>query len=106
MPFCSKCGAEVSEGVKFCPKCGNTLQVVSAQTGQAEKLSLWDYYLNAESGISLDNLENLGISKSYNKEIYKEHLAVFAGEQPKYSWSLFWKFHNSENSGSNNERKG
>jgi hypothetical protein len=26
MPFCSKCGTEVPENVKFCQQCGNTLQ--------------------------------------------------------------------------------
>jgi uncharacterized membrane protein YvbJ len=25
MPYCPKCGAEVSEGMDFCPKCGATL---------------------------------------------------------------------------------
>jgi len=25
MPFCSNCGKEVNEGVKFCPKCGKRL---------------------------------------------------------------------------------
>jgi uncharacterized membrane protein YvbJ len=23
MPFCNKCGNEISEGMKFCPNCGN-----------------------------------------------------------------------------------
>ena len=27
MPFCPKCGKEVSEGVKFCPGCGQRLQI-------------------------------------------------------------------------------
>ncbi len=25
MPYCPKCGVEVSEGLNFCPKCGSTL---------------------------------------------------------------------------------
>jgi len=33
MPFCSKCGTEVPEGVNFCSKCGNAVQVgQSSQT--------------------------------------------------------------------------
>jgi len=28
MPFCPKCGREVSEGVSFCPQCGQNLRVV------------------------------------------------------------------------------
>ena len=27
MPFCPKCGKEVSEGVSFCPECGQRLKV-------------------------------------------------------------------------------
>jgi uncharacterized membrane protein YvbJ len=27
MPFCPKCGKEVSEGTKFCPQCGQNLEV-------------------------------------------------------------------------------
>ena len=27
MPFCPKCGKEVSEGVSFCPECGQRLQI-------------------------------------------------------------------------------
>ena len=27
--FCSKCGAQINEGVKFCPNCGNALNVAS-----------------------------------------------------------------------------
>jgi len=51
MPFCTKCGAEVPENVKFCTKCGNSLQAGQStsssapQAGQAEKLSLWEYYI-------------------------------------------------------------
>lgn len=40
MPFCPKCGTEVPENINFCQKCGNVLQ-----TGQAENLSLWEYYI-------------------------------------------------------------
>jgi uncharacterized membrane protein YhaH (DUF805 family) len=54
MPFCTKCGTEVPENVKFCQKCGNTLQVTSPPTAEAaatkagteyaEKLSLFGYW--------------------------------------------------------------
>ena len=30
MPFCSKCGTEVSEDASFCPNCGQTLSVSAA----------------------------------------------------------------------------
>ena len=26
MPFCSKCGADLEEGVKFCPSCGASVE--------------------------------------------------------------------------------
>lgn len=32
MAFCSKCGAQVTEGVRFCPSCGNDLQQNMYQT--------------------------------------------------------------------------
>jgi len=51
MPFCSKCGTEVPENIKFCHKCGNTLQggqntsSGNVQARQSGNLSLWDYYI-------------------------------------------------------------
>jgi hypothetical protein len=39
MPFCPKCGKEVSEDIKFCPQCGQDLkvEVISENTsGQGE----------------------------------------------------------------------
>ncbi|MDR2554799.1 MAG: DUF805 domain-containing protein [Fibromonadaceae bacterium] len=48
MPFCSKCGTEVSEEVKFCSKCGNDLQAASSASSDSEQagnLSLWEYYI-------------------------------------------------------------
>jgi uncharacterized membrane protein YhaH (DUF805 family) len=54
MPFCTKCGTEVPENVKFCPQCGNALQVASpptakpatatASTEYVEELSLFGYW--------------------------------------------------------------
>ena len=29
MAFCSKCGTELTEGAKFCPKCGESVRVAS-----------------------------------------------------------------------------
>lgn len=31
MAFCSKCGAQINDGAKFCPKCGQPTNVVSQQ---------------------------------------------------------------------------
>ena len=30
MAFCGNCGNQVAEGVKFCPSCGNAMQVAPA----------------------------------------------------------------------------
>ena len=68
MPFCIKCGTEVTETAKFCQKCGNALQASqsssgastaapatapvapaakssTAQAARAGNPSLWDYYV-------------------------------------------------------------
>ena len=68
MPFCIKCGTEVTEIAKFCQKCGNVLQgnqnsgevstaapaaapiapaakSSTAQAARAGNPSLWDYYV-------------------------------------------------------------
>lgn len=34
LPFCPKCGAEVSDDVAFCPKCGNQISVSPAAVGR------------------------------------------------------------------------
>jgi len=36
MPFCSKCGTEVSESGNFCQKCGNALQVGQSSNTSTE----------------------------------------------------------------------
>ncbi|MCK4633901.1 zinc-ribbon domain-containing protein, partial [Candidatus Bathyarchaeota archaeon] len=25
MPYCSKCGSEITEGMRYCPKCGASI---------------------------------------------------------------------------------
>ncbi|MBR6892736.1 MAG: zinc-ribbon domain-containing protein [Bacteroidaceae bacterium] len=34
MAFCRKCGTKLNEGVKFCPKCGHTVDGVLASQPQ------------------------------------------------------------------------
>lgn len=35
MPHCDKCGAEIPEGAKFCPTCGNPVSIEIAQAAPA-----------------------------------------------------------------------
>jgi predicted amidophosphoribosyltransferase len=42
MPFCPKCGTEISEDVKFCQKCATNPQ---SNPSNIENLSLWEYHL-------------------------------------------------------------
>jgi uncharacterized membrane protein len=59
MPFCTKCGDEVAEGVKFCPKCGQsqtggqvTQTTQSAKSGMSENVAgLLCYVLGWITGI-------------------------------------------------------
>ncbi len=37
MAFCGKCGTKVEEGVKFCPGCGNAMEVQAAEQQAAPK---------------------------------------------------------------------
>ena len=49
MEFCSKCGTEINDGVKFCPNCGNQLDGVNGtqrvsnpvQGEPKKKMALW-----------------------------------------------------------------
>ncbi len=38
MPYCPKCGAEVSEGTRFCPRCGQDLSATTATAPQAARI--------------------------------------------------------------------
>ncbi len=37
MPYCQKCGAEISEGTNFCPKCGAALGPLSPRARREKK---------------------------------------------------------------------
>ena len=42
MAFCQNCGAQFSEGAKFCPSCGTPVQAVEAPAPvQQEAVPLW-----------------------------------------------------------------
>lgn len=53
MAFCGNCGAEISNGTKFCPNCGKQLgkekpkgfdnSVKQAENGQTKKMGCWTY---------------------------------------------------------------
>jgi len=53
MPFCIKCGNEIAESVRFCPKCGDNQQGGQnpnqssdiVKNAVVENLSLWEYFL-------------------------------------------------------------
>jgi len=53
MPFCSKCGCEIAENIKFCQKCGSNQQggqnpnqsSNTVKNAVVENLSLWEYFL-------------------------------------------------------------
>ncbi len=57
MAFCSKCGTQVAEGVKFCPSCGNnvagatdTQQAGNTQTGYSQMNNQANYQGNGQQG--------------------------------------------------------
>lgn len=47
--FCNKCGKEVGEGARFCPKCGAQFQVVTMSGTKANKRKLTKYIMTIVS---------------------------------------------------------
>ena len=40
MAFCGNCGTEISDGVKFCPKCGTPVEAVSEATEELSDIDV------------------------------------------------------------------
>lgn len=54
--FCEKCGAEVPDGKKFCPKCGNSLEGISASKSSDSKfdfVGLWSEWSTGKKVIAI-----------------------------------------------------
>jgi uncharacterized membrane protein YvbJ len=70
MPYCQKCGSEVSENMDFCPQCGATLKVTAtrpAERYRSEKAEKEEKYEKHEKEEKMEKGEH---PEKYEKQEY------------------------------------
>ena len=89
--FCSNCGAEVKDGMKFCPKCGAQLAVASVEpnvvesSGESANARQTEKKVSTqESVVSPKPSEETGKSKNFLVSL----LFSFQGRAPRGEWWL------------------
>ncbi len=65
MAFCSKCGAQVSDGVRFCPSCGNDLTGAQQNMNQGNSGQQYQNNMNQQN-MYQTNQNNYGQQTSKN----------------------------------------
>lgn len=70
--FCQNCGTEIKEGIKFCPNCGNSLDVKmtsAKEKTQGSTIEIKGNFPVAKSKIPLDLLDDEQLILQYNVAI-------------------------------------
>jgi uncharacterized membrane protein YvbJ len=68
MPYCHKCGSEVSETMKFCPKCGASLKAAEPKQHMHT-----EYYRNEKAEKQEKQEKQEKTEKSEHQEKYEKH---------------------------------
>ena len=79
MPYCQKCGSEVSENMDFCPQCGATLKVTEtrpAERYRREKAEKEEKHEKNEKEEKMEKGEHL---EKYEKQEYSVFGSLFGG---------------------------
>ena len=79
MPYCQKCGSEVSENMAFCPQCGATLKVTAtrpAERYRSEKAEIEEKHEKQEKEEKMEKGEK---TEKYEKQEYSIFGSLIGG---------------------------
>ncbi len=79
MPYCQKCGTEVSKNMDFCPQCGAALKVTAARPAEryrSEKAEIEEKHEKQEKDEKMEKGEK---TEKYEKQEYSVFGALFGG---------------------------
>jgi len=96
MGFCQNCGHELTEGVKFCPSCGQSVVVANATQQQPEtsneqsanSTTVSQNRSDSKQTTADNNQPQLGFIGSVQYTL--QHAFEFNGNEPESRKSIFW----------------
>jgi uncharacterized membrane protein YvbJ len=79
MPYCQKCGSEVSENMAFCPKCGATLGVAATRPAERYRSEKAEKEEKHEKDEKEEKMEKGEHPEKYEKQEYSIFGSLIGG---------------------------